>query len=44
MVIVATPIDLCRVLDIKRPFHRVRYELQVVGQPTLEEVLGEVFA
>ena len=44
MVIVATPIDLSRVLSIKRPFQRVRYELQVIGQPTLEEVLGEVFA
>mgnify|MGYP001072638393 CR=1 FL=1 len=41
MVIVATPIDLSRVLSIKRPFQRVRYELQVIGQPTLEEVLGE---
>ena len=43
LVIVATPIDLCRVLDIKRPYQRVRYELQVIGRPTLEEVLGEVF-
>ena len=43
MVIVATPIDLSRVLSIKRPFQRVRYELQVIGRPTLEEVLGEVF-
>ncbi|MBC8449121.1 MAG: GTPase, partial [Chloroflexi bacterium] len=40
LVIVATPIDLCRVLDIKRPYQRVRYELQVIGRPTLEEVLG----
>ena len=43
LVIVATPIDLCRVLDIKRPYQRVRYELQVIGRPTLEEVLGEIF-
>jgi len=41
MVIVGTPIDLCRVLDIRRPFQRVRYELQVIGRPTLEEVLDE---
>jgi predicted GTPase len=41
LVIVATPIDLCRVLNIKRPFQRVRYELQVIGQPTLGEVLVE---
>ncbi len=42
MVIVATPIDLSRVLSISRPYQRVRYELQVIGRPTLEEVLGEV--
>ncbi|MDH7485966.1 MAG: cyclic 2,3-diphosphoglycerate synthase [Anaerolineae bacterium] len=44
LVIVATPIDLSRVVRINRPFQRVRYELQVIGQPTLEEVLGEAFA
>ena len=43
LVIVATPIDLSRVVRIKRPFQRVRYELQVIGRPTLEEVLGEAF-
>ena len=43
MVIVATPIDLSRVLSIKRPFQRVRYELQVIGLPTLEDVLSEAF-
>jgi predicted GTPase len=41
MVIVATPIDLSRVLTIARPYQRVRYELQVIGRPTLEEVLEE---
>jgi predicted GTPase len=41
LVIVATPIDLCRVLEIRRPYQRVRYELQVIGRPTLEEVLVE---
>ena len=39
VVIVATPIDLRRVVDISRPTQRVRYELQEIGQPTLEEVL-----
>jgi len=37
------PIGLSCVLSIKRPFQRVRYELQVIGQPTLEEVLGGAF-
>jgi len=40
-VIVATPIDLCRVLDIHHPTQRVRYELQEIGQPTLQDVLTE---
>lgn len=44
IVIVATPIDLRRVLKcIAHPMDRVRYELQEIGQPTLEEVLAEAF-
>jgi predicted GTPase len=43
LVIVATPIDLGRILDIGKPFQRVRYELEEIGQPTLEEVLREKF-
>ncbi len=44
LVISATPIDLTRVAKIYHPSQRVRYELQVIGQPTLEEVLRERFA
>jgi predicted GTPase len=40
MVISATPIDLTRVATIYHPVQRVRYELQVIGQPTLEEMLS----
>jgi len=43
MVIIATPIDLTRVLKINKPFQRVRYELQEIGQPTLESVLKKKF-
>jgi predicted GTPase len=43
MVIVGTPIDLTRVLKIKKPFQRVRYELQEIGQPTLADILKEKF-
>jgi len=43
LVIVATPIDLRRVIKIKLPMERVRYELQVVGTPTLEDLLREKF-
>jgi len=39
IVIIATPIDLGRLLTIYRPYQRVNYELQVIGRPTLEEIL-----
>ena len=39
LVIVATPIDLRRVLEIQGPSQRVRYELQEIGRPTLKDVL-----
>jgi predicted GTPase len=42
LVIAATPIDLARVARIYHPVQRVRYELQVIGQPTLEEVVRQV--
>jgi predicted GTPase len=44
LVIVATPIDLRRVVEINRPSQRVRYELQEIGQPTLQELLSKAFA
>jgi len=39
LVIVGTPIDLARVIHINHPNQRVRYELQPIGQPTLEALL-----
>jgi len=39
LVVVGTPIDLTRLLKIKHPMERVRYELQVIGRPTVEEIL-----
>jgi predicted GTPase len=41
LVIVGTPIDLRRVLKIKQPNQRVRYELQEIGQPTLADILAQ---
>ncbi len=38
-VVVATPIDLGRVLTLNKPYVRVRYELQEIGTPTLEELV-----
>jgi predicted GTPase len=43
LVIIGTPIDLNRVLKIHKPNQRVRYELQEIGQPTLEDLLKEKF-
>lgn len=41
MVIIATPIDLGRLVDIDKPNQRVRYELQEIGRPTLTDLLRE---
>ena len=43
LVIIATPIDLRRVIEIHRPTQRVRYELQEIGQPNLVDVLKAKF-
>jgi len=43
VVIVATPIDLSKLVNIKQPSQRVRYELQSIGRPTLSELLRERF-
>jgi predicted GTPase len=43
MVIIGTPIDLTRVLKINKPHQRVRYELQEIGKPTLEDILKKKF-
>ena len=43
LVIIGTPIDLSRVLKIDKPFQRVRYELQEIGQPTLGDILKQKF-
>jgi len=43
LVIIGTPIDISRVIDINKPMQRVRYELQEIGQPTLEDVLMDKF-
>ena len=42
-VIVATPIDLDRIIKINKPSARVHYELQEIGKPNLGDVLREFF-
>jgi predicted GTPase len=44
LVIIGTPIDLRRVVNIAHPADRVYYELQVIGKPSLEEILQTRFA
>ena len=39
-VIIGTPIDLRRIINIKHPCTRVSYDLQEVGHPTLDEILN----
>lgn len=41
-ILLATPVDLRRLMDLPKPATRVRYELQEIGHPTLEEVLREL--
>lgn len=40
LVVVATPIDLRRLVSLDKPSVRVRYELQEIGAPTLHDILA----
>lgn len=40
LVIIATPIDLRRVIDIRKPAVRVSYELEEIGRPDLRDALA----
>lgn len=44
LVIVGTPIDLTRLLKSDHPMTRVRYELQVIGRPTLQDLIADNLA
>ena len=44
LVLVATPIDLGRLIKIDRPHVRVSYELTDMDKPTLAEVIKEFVA
>ncbi|MEM3613566.1 MAG: GTP-binding protein, partial [Candidatus Bathyarchaeia archaeon] len=41
VVVVGTPVDLRRVMEINKPTVRVRYELKVLGPLSLEQILEE---
>ena len=40
LVVIATPIDLRRIMDLEKPALRVKYELQELGRPTLSDLLA----
>jgi predicted GTPase len=40
-VVIATPIDLRRIIKIKQPACQVQYELQEIGVPTIADVLKD---
>ena len=40
IVIIATPIDLRRVIDIRKETVRVTYDLQEIGLPNLADALS----
>jgi predicted GTPase len=44
LVLIATPVDLSRIVRIDRPVCRVRYDLEEIGTPTLGDVLRDVVA
>ncbi len=41
VVVIGTPIDLRRVIKIDKPAVRVKYDLQEIGKPNLEDVLAK---
>jgi predicted GTPase len=41
VVLIGTPIDLRRLIELDKPALRVTYRLQELGEPTLEDVLRE---
>ncbi|HCS74165.1 MAG TPA: GTPase [Clostridiales bacterium] len=40
-VIIGTPIDLTRIININKPYTRVHYELDEIGSPNLDEIIRD---
>ena len=40
-IVIGTPIDLGKIINISKPNTRVRYDLQEIGRPNLEDILSE---
>jgi predicted GTPase len=43
LVVIGTPIDLRKMIDLKRPSVRVKYDLQEIGRPNIEDCLQKIF-
>jgi len=41
VVLSGTPVDLRRLVKVSKPILRVRYELDEIGRPNLEDVLKD---
>jgi predicted GTPase len=41
LVLIGTPIDLRRVIELDKPALRVTYSLQEIGEPTIAQLLGD---
>src|SRR6266496_3322063 len=41
LVLIGTPIDLRKLIDLDKPALRVTYKLQEIGEPTLKDMLAE---
>jgi len=41
VVVIATPIDLNRIVKINKPTVKVGYDLQEIGNPNLTQILGD---
>ncbi len=44
LVVIATPIDLNRIIKINKPTVRVQYELQEIGTPNLDDLLEKMIS
>jgi predicted GTPase len=40
-IIIATPVDLARLISFKKPYCRVRYDLEEISRPHLAEIVAE---
>jgi len=43
-VVIGTPMDLSRIINIKHPYTRVHYDLQCIGEPSLKQMIDEFVA